>query len=372
MKNKSAGFFEKDSTKSVISSLIAILIGLLVGLVIILIANPADALEGFLIMLTGGFQEGMLSLGDVLAYSVPVMMTGLSIAFAYKTGEFNIGVPGQYYVGAFVALLIGVKATFLPDAIAWLIAIICGGLAGALWAFVPGILKAKRNVNVVISGIMMNYVGLLLVIRGVKTFIYESTGAQSLTVSTERAIPKFGLDVIFEGSSINFGFVIAVALCIVAWIIMNKTTFGYELKATGFNKDAAKYAGMNETKAVIMSLVIAGLFAGVGGAIAYLGGTGKAIQISEVLPPEGFNGIPVALLGFSNPIGCIFASLFIAYINVGGNYMQSLNIAIEVIDIIVAVIVYFASFTLFIKLMLDKFRRSKKHKTLATKEGGNK
>ena len=116
MKNKSAGFFEKDSTKSVISSLIAILIGLLVGLVIILIANPADALEGFLIMLTGGFQEGMLSLGDVLAYSVPVMMTGLSIAFAYKTGEFNIGVPGQYYVGAFVALLIGVKATFLPDA----------------------------------------------------------------------------------------------------------------------------------------------------------------------------------------------------------------------------------------------------------------
>ena len=337
MKNKSAGFFEKDSTKSVISSLIAILIGLLVGLVIILIANPADALEGFLIMLTGGFQEGMLSLGDVLAYSVPVMMTGLSIAFAYKTGEFNIGVPGQYYVGAFVALLIGVKATFLPDAIAWLIAIICGGLAGALWAFVPGILKAKRNVNVVISGIMMNYVGLLLVIRGVKTFIYESTGAQSLTVSTERAIPKFG-----------------------------------QLKATGFNKDAAKYAGMNETKAVIMSLVIAGLFAGVGGAIAYLGGTGKAIQISEVLPPEGFNGIPVALLGFSNPIGCIFASLFIAYINVGGNYMQSLNIAIEVIDIIVAVIVYFASFTLFIKLMLDKFRNSKKHKTLAAKEGGNK
>ena len=148
---------------------------------------------------------------------------------------------------------------------------------------------------------------------------------------------------------------------------MNKTTFGYELKACGYNPNAAKYAGMNEKKCIIMSMAIAGFFSGVGGAIAYLSGTGKTLAISEALPAEGFNGIPVALLGFNNPIGCIFAALFIGYINVGGNYMQSLNIAIEVIDIIVASIIYFSSFTLFIKMIFSKLKNKKEKIT----EGGH-
>ena len=151
---------------------------------------------------------------------------------------------------------------------------------------------------------------------------------------------------------------------------MNKTTFGYELKACGFNKDAARYAGMNEKKCIVLALVISGFFAGVGGALTYLCGTGKTLPITETLPNEGWNGIPVALLGFSNPIGCIFAALFIGYINVGGNYMQALNIAIEVIDIIVAVIIYFASFTLFIKALLERYQRNKKRKTEKQNKGG--
>lgn len=353
-------FFSKHN--SVASSLIAIMFGLVFGFIIIIIANPSEALQGLGIILTGGFHEGMESLGNVIFLSIPIMMTGLSVAFAYKCGEFNIGVVGQYYVGAFVAVLVGVRATFIPNSVLWLVAILAAGLAGAIWALIPGILKAFRNVNVVIAGIMSNYIALLLIIKGVKTFIYNSTGAQSLIVTSKKAIPKFGLNKIFAGSSLNFGIIIAIGLCIIAWIIMNKTTFGYELKACGFNKDAAKYAGMNDKSCVIYALMISGFFAGVGGALAYLSGTGKAIPITETLPNEGWNGIPVALLGASDPIGCIFAALFISYINVAGNYMQSLNFAVEIIDIIIATIIYFSSFSLFVKKLLARIEKADKKK----------
>lgn len=366
-KNKVVSLFKKEGSKSVISSLVAIGMGLIFGLIIILIANPGDALSGFKLLLTGGFYKGAKSLGQVFYLAVPIMMTGLSVAFAFKCGEFNIGTPGQYIVGAFTAVFVALKCTFIPDSILWIFCILAAGLAGALWAVIPGVLKAFKNVNVVISCIMCNYIGMLLVIEGIKATIYNPTGAESYAVPASKAIPTFGSDVLFPESHINFGIVIAIGLCVLAYIIMNKTTFGYELKACGYNSDAAKYAGMNEKKCIILSMAIAGFFAGVGGAIAYMSGTGKTLPISEVLPNEGFNGIPVALLGFNNPIGVIFAALFIGYINVGGNYMQSLNIAIEVIDIIVAAIIYFSSFTLLIKMFLNK-RKSKKVKI---EEGGH-
>ena len=365
--SKITSLFKKEGTKSVASSLIAIGMGLIFGLIIIVIANPEDALSGFKILLTGGFYRGTKSLGQVFYLAVPIMMTGLSVAFAFKCGEFNIGTPGQYLVGAFTAVFVALKCTFIPNSVLWIVCIIAAGLAGAIWAVIPGILKAFKNVNVVISCIMCNYIGMLLVIEGIKAFVYNPAGAESYAVPAEKAIPAFGLDILFPNSNINFGIVIAIGLCIAAYIIMNKTTFGYELKACGYNSDAAKYAGMNEKKCIILSMAFAGFFAGVGGAIAYLSGTGKTLGIAEALPAEGFNGIPVALLGFNNPIGCIFAALFIGYINVGGNYMQSLNIAIEVIDIIVASIIYFSSFTLFIKMIFNR----KKSKTEKIEEGGH-
>ena len=369
MKSNKPALMERASFKSIVSSLIAILMGLVVGFIIILIANPSDALQGLSILLTGGFREGLSSIGQVIYLAVPIMMTGLSVSFAYKCGEFNIGVPGQYLVGCFTAVFIALRATFIPDNLVWIFAILGAGIAGALWALIPGILKAARNVNVVISGIMCNYVGMLLVIQGIKATIYNSTGAESYAVSKARSIPGFGLNQIF-GDRVNLGIIIAILLCVLAWFIMNKTTFGYELKACGFNKDAARYAGMNEKKCIVLALMISGFFAGVGGALTYLCGTGKTLPITETLPNEGWNGIPVALLGFSNPIGCIFAALFIGYMNVGGNYMQALNIAIEVIDIIVAVIIYFASFTLFIKALLERYQRNKKRKAEMQNKGG--
>ena len=231
--NKLSTIMKKEGSKSFISSLIAIGLGLLFGFIIIVIANPSDAFEGLKLLLTGGFYRGAKSLGQVFYLAVPIMMTGLSVAFAFKCGEFNIGTPGQYIIGAFTAVFVALKCTFIPNSILWFVCIIAAGLAGALWAIIPGMLKAFRNVNVVISCIMCNYIGMLLVIEGVKATIYNPTGAESYPVPADKAIPAFGLDKIFPDSNINFGIVVAILLCIVAYIIMNKTTFGYELKACG-------------------------------------------------------------------------------------------------------------------------------------------
>ena len=338
----------KAWTKSFLSSLIAILCGLIFGLLIMFLVIPNQALEGFSILLRGGFYRGIKSVGEVLYLSVPIMMTGLSVAFAFKCGLFNIGTPGQYIVGAFASMFIAFNATFIPESIRWIFAVLAGGLAVALWASVPGLLKAYRNVNVVISSIMMNYIGMLLVIEGVKKFMYNPTGAESYTIPTSLAIPNLGLDQVFNGSSINLGTFIAIGVCILAYVIMNKTTFG-----------------MNEKKSIVLSMVIAGFFAGLGGALVYMAGTGRTIGTAEVLAAEGFNGIPVALLGFNNPLGVIFAALFIAYINLGGNYVQAVHIAVEIIDVIVAAIIYFSSFTLFIRLILERRKGRKKDKKQA-------
>ena len=349
----------KEALNSFISSIFAICLGLLFGLIIIFIANPNQAVRAFSILLQGGFYRGIKSLGLVLYNSTPIMMTGLSVAFAFKCGLFNIGTPGQFIVGAFTAVFISLKCTFIPNSMLWIVAVLGAGIAGAIWAVIPGILKAFKNVNVVISCIMMNYIGMLAVIELVKSTIYNAAGAESSSVPLEKALPRLGLDKLFNGASVNIGFFIAVGLCILAYIILNKTTFGFELKACGYNPDASRYAGMSEKKCIILSMAISGFFAGVGGALTYLAGTGKTLAIVETLAPEGFNGIPVALLGFSNPLGVVASSLFISYINVGGNYMQSCNIAVEIIDIIIASIIYFSSFALVIKQIMNK-RRSRK------------
>ncbi|MEG0366387.1 MAG: ABC transporter permease, partial [Coprobacillus sp.] len=189
LKSKITSLFKKEGSKSLVSSLVAIGMGLLFGLIIIIIANPSDALSGFKILLTGGFYRGAKSIGQVFYLAVPIMMTGLSVAFAFKCGEFNIGTPGQFLVGSFTAVFVALKCTFIPDSVLWIVCILAAGLAGAIWAIIPGILKAFKNVNVVISCIMCNYIAMLLVIEGIKAFIYNPTGAESYAVPVSKAIP---------------------------------------------------------------------------------------------------------------------------------------------------------------------------------------
>ena len=352
-------FTQTDAFKNFASSCIAIIIGLLIGAIVIFISNSSEAVGGFTTLLGGPIEYGTVGLGRVLYYGVPIIMTGLSVGFAFKTGLFNIGTPGQFIIGAFAAVYIGVKWTFLPGSIHWIVALLGAFAAGGLWAVIPGVMKAYLNVNEVISSIMMNYIGLYLVNYSVSLTIFDSLRNQSLPVADGAIIPKMGLDKIFEGSPANGGFFVAILFIIIIYIILNKTIFGYEMKACGFNSDASKYAGINEKRNVILSMVIAGALAGVGGGLLYLSGSGKFIEVVDVMPAEGFNGIPVALLGLSNPIGVLFAGLFIAYLNVGGSMMQQFGFIPQIVDIIISCIIYCSALSLMIKVWLSKRKKTK-------------
>lgn len=340
------------SLVNVLSSVTAILVGLLVGLVILLITNASQALGGFWSILSSGFSS-MRDMGQVLYFATPIIMTGLSVGFSSRTGLFNIGASGQFIVGAYAAVLVGVKCGFLPGHIHWIIALLAAMLAGALWGAIPGVFKAFFNVNEVIACIMMNYVGTYLVNFLITKTIFDSLKNQSMRVVHSANLPKMGLDHIFRDgyniSSANSGIFIAIVFAVLIYMILEKTVFGYELKACGFNREAAHYAGINERRSIVASMVIAGAMAGLGGALLYLAGSGKGITVVDVLAQEGFNGIPVALLGLNNPLGIIFSGLLVAYLNVGGFNMQLYNFAPQVIEIIIAVIIYFSAFALLLK-----------------------
>lgn len=357
----------------ILSSIFAIVLGLIVGLIILFLCNPGQALPGFATILTGAFTHGAKGVGQVFYYATPIILTGLSVGFAFKTGLFNIGTPGQFIMGGFGAVYVGILWTSLGPA-HWIAALLASVILGAVWGLVPGLLKACFNVNEVIASIMMNYIGMYLVNWIVKSYkpLFNNLRNESRNVAVTANIPKMGLDKIFPGSSVNGGILIAVLVVILVWILLNKTTFGYELKAVGFNRDASKYAGINEKKSIIMSMVIAGAIAGLAGGLLYLAGTGKHIEIRDVLASEGFTGISVALLGLSNPIGVLFSGIFIAYLTAGGFYLQLFEFSTEIIDIIVSVIIYFSAFALMVKIILAKIRKQKGAKTETQKEGGTK
>lgn len=385
-----------DSTKTLVSSLISILIGVIFGgvllLVISLIMNNiplSSAWEGFRIVLSGIFNIGRNQagssairfgynpklMGDMLFRATPLIMTGLSVALAYKTGLFNIGAPGQYLMGTMVSIVLAlsIDTTVVPSWIVWIIAFVAAIAAGALWGCIPGAFKALLNVNEVITSIMTNWIAanlVTIVFEGSK-FInmvdYGKTGYTLKTNTNGVATATLGFDKLFKGSNANIGILIAIVFAVLIYIILHKTTFGYELKACGSNRNAAKYAGMNEKRNIVLSMAIAGALSAAGAAMYYLqGGIEFYWHTSMSLPATGFNGIPVALLANCNPIGTIFAGLFMAYLNISGNQLSTYTAYNEYIaNIIIAVIVYLSAFTLFFKGLLngrDKNAAIKKNK----------
>ena len=348
---KIKNLFKGEGFVNFSSSILAIVCGLLFGLIILLISNPSQAFGGFMMIIQGGFTDGMQGFGQVLYMATPLIMTGLSVGFAFKTGLFNIGASGQFTAGAFAAVYVGVKFTFLPPGVHCLAALLAAILAGALWGMVPGLLKAFFNVNEVISSIMINYIGMYLTNMLIQNTVYDQVKNQSMAVAEGANLPKGGLDKLFPGASINVGILIAIGCVILIYILLNKTIFGYELKACGMNPDASRYAGINEKRNIVLSMVIAGALSGL-----------------DVIAPEGFSGISVALLGLSNPIGILFAGLFIGYITVGGNNMQLFDFAPEVIDIIIAAIIYCGALSLLFKNTIYKFQMRKAKK--AEKKSG--
>ncbi len=341
-----------------LSSIFAIIVGLIIGLIILLFANSSKALAGFGWIIGGSLQSAK-DIGNVFYYATPIIMTGLSVALAFRTSLFNIGASGQFIMGALGAVMVGVHADFLGS-FHWVAALLASMVFGAVWAFLPGLLKAFYNVNEVISCIMTNYIGMYLVNILVRATVYHKLTNRSVPVKATANIPKMGLDKLFPDSMVNGGFLIAVLISILIYIMLNKTTFGFELKACGYNKDASLYAGINSKKNIILAMVISGALAGIGGGLLYLAGSGKYIYVEDILAPEGFTGISVALLGMSHPIGTLFAGIFIAYITVGGSYMQLSGFVPEIIDIITATIIYFAAFAQILRGALQRihFRKA--------------
>lgn len=343
----------KKTLKQILPILLCILVGLLFGFFVLLLTNREEAFNGFRTILFGGFSGGIRGVGNVLYYATPVMMVGLGISLGFKAGVFNIGGPGQFVIGGFLATYFAINLPF-EGPMRWILPIIFAAVGGAVWASIAGILKAYFKVNVVISTILLNYIAMYLVNYMIKHTIYDSSTNKALPVPKASQLPTAGLEKLFEGSSVNIGFFIAVIFAVITYILLTKTNKGYEIVATGFNPNASKYLGMNEKFNTILTMIISGALIGIGGALMYLASSGKSISVVDSLAAEGFNGIPVALLAFNNPLGVILSSVFIGYITVGGFYMQSYRFVPEIVDIIIAVILYFSAFSLLISQNLNK------------------
>lgn len=343
---------------SIFASLMAVVVGMLFGLIILLFSNPGQAFDGFAAICLSPVTGGLKQIGQVFYYATPLIMTGLSVGFAFKTGLFNIGASGQFTFGAYGAIMVGVYGGALGG-LHWLAALLAATLLGALWALIPGLLKAYANVHEVISSIMMNYIGMYLVNYLILKTCFNSLKNQSMAVLPSAYIPKMGLDQLFPGSYVNGGFLIAILMAVLLYFVLNKTTFGYELKAVGYNREASRYAGINEKVGIVYSMVIAGALSGLGGGLLYLAGSGKNLSVVDELAAEGFNGISVALLGLSHPLGVLAAGIFLGYITVGGFNMQLYDFVPEIVDIITAAIIYFAAFALIFKGFINN-RRSRR------------
>ena len=383
---------EKQGFKSVRASILCILAGLVVGFIVMVILSffndwitVGDAFYGLTILLGGPFSSGTAqyirtNIGDMMFYATPLIMTGVSVAIAYKTGLFNIGAAGQFLMGTMGSLLVAlnINTTGKPalGVLVRILALVVGAVFGMLWGAIPGFFKAVFNVNEVIVCIMTNWIAANIVswVFGAMPHLVNSGSGKSgyliTTAVTGNGTPKIGLNKLFSGSYLDLGIVVAVLLAIIIYIMLTKTTFGYELRACGANKYGARYAGMNEKRNIILSMAIAGGLAAIGGAIYYLnpGIEFKFDSAYGKLPDYGFNGIPAALLGSSNPIAVIFVSLFIRYLSIGGDNLPSAGFNKYIADIIIALIIYFAGFS---RLFNDILSRRKKTTAAApVAEGG--
>lgn len=350
-------FLAQERAHNLLASLFAIAFGLVFGYVVLLIITPSNSFQAFMYILKGGFQSGLRGLGTVMFEAAPLILTGLSVGFAFKTGLFNIGASGQFTVGAFVAIYAGVNFAWMPAGLGWIIAAFLGMLAGMVWGLIVGFLKAQYNVNEVIGSIMMNYIGMYLVNFLIRATKYDTTFSRTLK-PVYALLPKFGLDKIFVGSSINIAIVIAIGVAIIMHLLLNKTKVGFEMKAVGFNRNAAGYAGVNEKRNIMASMAIAGALSGLGGALMFLSDAGVYISTINVLLPQGFSGISIALLAQSTPLGTIFSALFISHITFGGSSLQNLGLQPEIIEVITSAIIYVSALSILVKSYLA--RKTKK------------
>lgn len=389
-KNWAKDMYENEKTKSILSSLISIIIGLLIGCIILLlfagrtcggtVVTFKAAIEAIQLIFLGAFNTGRdasqnllygwngREIGDMLFRATPLILTGLSVALAFKTGLFNIGTPGQYLMGSATALIVAlsIPSTTVPTFIIWILAFVIAIAVGVAWGAIPGLFKSLLNVNEVITCIMTNWIAANFVTwlfdnnSGIFRTLLDPSPTKNnaylyKTTHNGVATAKMGLDKIFAGSQVNGGIIIAIIIAVIVYVVLNKTTFGFELKACGSNRHASQYAGIKAKRSIIFSMMIAGGLAAAGGALYYLSGNTEFYwQTYQTLPAVGFNGIPISLLASNNPLGVCVAAIFMAYLDTAGlqiKYMTTYNEYIA--SIISAIIVYFSAFSLVIKDILN-------------------
>lgn len=378
MKKQKVSLLRNSAVQSLLASLLCVLLGLLIGYVVLLLINPAGAGEAILAILQNFMTYSrttsrLKNLGNTLVKTAPLLMCSLSVLFANKAGLFNIGAAGQYVIGA-GACLYAALAWHMP----WYVCLVMAVLAGALLGAVSGALKAYCNVNEVISCIMLNWISLYLV-NMLLSQVKEQSSPYTLTlISTNSSaiLPSLGLGAFFNDNQyVTIAIPLAVLMAVLIWILLEKTKLGYELKATGCNKFAAKYSGMKEKKNLILTMAISGALASMGAAMLYLTGFEQWQCTQSSVPSMGFNGIAAAFLGGLSPIGSIFASYFIQHITNGGAYVDLNVYSVQISDVISALIIYLCGFVLFFKTVLNKWldRRDEKKavQAAATEKGGD-
>jgi simple sugar transport system permease protein len=335
--------------------LLAVLLGFITGAIVMLVTGH-NPLEAYTALLKGaGFFGNIKRFGDTLLNTTTLILTGLSVAFAFRTGLFNIGAPGQMLMGGFAAIFIGVRFN-LPAVIHVPLAVAAAILSGAIWAFLPGFLKSKFKIHEVVTSIMMNYIALWSVYYFVPVLIPGQFNTESKAIHQSASLRLPWLTKLFEGSYVNIGLFLAIICVFLVWWILEKTTFGYELKSVGFNINASQYAGMKVNRNMILSMMIAGALAGLAGATYYIGYADN-LKIG-MLPSQGYDGIAVALLGLNNPLGVALAALLFGFMNAGRLFMQSAtSVPNELVPIIIAIIIFFAATSLMLEGWVKKIEK---------------
>lgn len=370
---KKESLLRNSGFQTIIGSLLCIIIGLLIGYIVLLIINPGGAGKAILAILKNFLYYPSAAaatkyFGTTLVKASALLMCSLSVLFAWKVGLFNIGAAGQYVIGVGTCLYFGLKLG-MP----WYVCLLAAIISAAIVGGISGALKAYFNVNEVISCIMLNWIGLYGVNMLLTKVKEQSTPYTKPLASTNTSalLPNMGLDTLFANNEfVTIGVPLSVVMAVIVWIVLEKTKFGYELKATGMNKNAAKYCGMREKRNIILTMMIAGGLAGFGAGIFYLSGIEQWMVQQTSVPAMGFNGIAAAFLGGSNPIGAIFSSYFIQHITSGGTYVDKTMYCTQISDLISAFIIYLCGFVLFFKLWLNRYLDKREEKLAAKGQKG--
>jgi general nucleoside transport system permease protein len=336
--------------KNILTPVIAVFLGVLVG-TIIMIASGYNAITAYQALWNGAFGD-IYFIGEVIRQTIPYILAGLAVAFAFKTGLFNIGVEGQLLVGWVAAVWVGVSFD-LPKIIHLPLAVLVAGVAGALWAFIPGYLKARFRVHEVIVTIMLNHTALYITNQIIRSVLSDGKERTDM-IADSASLRSVFLEGITDYSRMHWGITIAIICAIIMWFILEKTTTGFELRAVGFNEHASQYAGMNVKRNIILSMVISGVFAGLAGAMEGLGTFGY-MAVKGGFTGVGFDGIAVALLGGNTAIGVVLAALLFGSLKVGAlNMPLEAGVPNELVDIIIALIIIFVASSYIIRWFIDR------------------